>query len=534
MARLLQLWKSFVRTFQYEIWRPSALGDKSPRGRLHAFLRVISITWSGIDENNALSRAASLSFSSLLGMGPLVAIAMLVAGFAINKQDDDLAVKTLNNLIKFVAPQISQYEHERSKGADASKNGPASDILSAATLETAPAASTESPPVNPAPAPAPAAPPAEVEAVAVNPELVKLINGFVDTASNGAVGAIGALTLIIIVLQLFTSIETAFNEIWGVRRGRSWLMRIVFYWTVLTLGAVLFFGAVTGLSAGALFNAFEERIPYGSHMVALLKLMLPLGSLVLLIGVLTIFYRTIPNTRVLWRAAFIGAVVVTLLIVLNNFLAFLYVKRVVLNSSLYGSLGILPIMMFGLYIFWFFVLLGGQVSYAVQNVNFRNSQAAWTSLAESMRERLSLIVLLTICRRFNDCLPPCTASQLGQTLTVPAQVLNECLNRLVTMNLLTPVPPAPGDAATDLRYQPSRPLSRITLADFKKLDDDFGEDPDGPALRDVDPIVARYDAETAALVGGDFFRKSVEALLTEHPIDSSRPPFALGQRRVRS
>mgnify|MGYP002787049302 CR=1 FL=1 len=514
MPRIVQHWRTLQRLFQYEIWRPSALGDKSPRGRLHALLRIVSITWTGIGENNALSRAAALSFSSLLGLGPLVAIAMLVAGFAIDRQDDDLAVKTLNNLIKFVAPQITQYE--QLKAPPASGSQPPSDILTATTLNT------------PQPAP-PAA--REGEVVEVNPELVKLIDGFVDNASNSAVGAIGALTLIIIVLQLFTSVETAFNEIWGVRRGRSWLMRIVFYWTVLTLGAVLFFAAVTGLSASAVLGALEAKIPFGSEVSQLLKLMLPAGSLVLLVGVLTVFYRTIPNTRVLWRAAFIGALVVTLLIVLNNFLAFLYVRRVVLNTSLYGSLGILPIMMFGLYIFWFFVLLGGQVSYAVQNVNFRNSQAAWTTLAESMRERLSLIVLLTICRRFNDCLPPCTASQLGRMLTVPAQVLNECLNRLVSMNLLTPVPPASGEAATDFRYQPSRPLGRITLADFKRLDDDFGEDPDGPTLAEIDPIVSRYDAETGTLVRGDFFQKSIETLFKEHPIDSSRPPFALGERR---
>jgi len=516
MPRIVQHWRTLQRLFQYEIWRPSALGDKSPRGRLHALLRIVSITWSGIGENTAFSRAAALSFSSLLGLGPLVAIAMLVAGFAIDKQDDDLAVKTMNKLIKFIAPQIAQYEQERGKSLPSRPAQPQSDIVTATTLQTPNAAPT---------------PPAAEGEVEINPELVKLIDGFVASTSSNAVAGIGALTLIVIVLQLFTSIETAFNEIWGVRRGRSWLMRIVFYWTVLTLGAVLFFAAVTGLSASAVLGALESRIPFGSEVSQFLKLMLPAGSLTLLVAVLTVFYRTIPNTRVLWRAAFVGAIVVTLLIVLNNFLAFLYVKRVMLNTSLYGSLGILPIMMFGLYIFWFFVLLGGQVSYAVQNVNFRNSQAAWTTLAESMRERLSLIVLLTICRRFNDCLPPCTASQLGRMLTVPAQVLNECLNRLVSMNLLTPVPPASGENATDFRYQPSRPLGRITLADFKRLDDDFGEDPDGPTLAEIDPIVSRYDAETGTLVRGDFFQKSIETLFKEHPIDSSRPPFALGERR---
>jgi membrane protein len=317
---------------------------------------------------------------------------------------------------------------------------------------------------------------------------------------------------------LFTSVETSFNEIWGVRRGRSWIMRIVFYWTVLTLGAVLFFAALTGLSAGALFNAFEARIPYGSELVATLKFFLPAGSLVILVAMLTIFYRTIPNTHVWWRAALIGALVVAALIVLNNFLAFLYLKRIVLQKSLYGSLGILPILMFGLYVFWFFVLLGGQVSYAVQNVNFRNSQAAWNTLAESMRERLSLIVLLLIGRRFQNCQPPCTASQLSERLKVPTQILNECLTRLVNMNLVTPVPPEGDSDSTDHRYQPARPLNRISLGEFKRLDDDLGGDPTGPLLADLDPIVHHYNGAVDALSRSELFQKPLDELFKEYPV----------------
>jgi membrane protein len=364
-----------------------------------------------------------------------------------------------------------------------------------------------------------AAPTGVTQSTPADPELVQMINGFIAGSRNGAVGTLGAITLIIIVLQLFTSVETSFNEIWGVRRGRSWLMRIVFYWTLLTLGSVLFFAAVTGLSAGALFNAFE-KIPFGDEMVSVLRFFLPAGSILLLVAMLTVFYRTIPNTHVWWRAALIGALVVAALLVLNNFLAFLYLKRIVLQRSLYGSLGILPILMFGLYVFWFFVLLGGQVSYAVQNVNFRNSQAAWSSLAESMRERLSLIVLLTIGRRFQNCLPPCTASQLGIRLKVPTQILNECINRLVKMNLVTPIPPAAGTDETDYLFQPARPLSRITLGEFKRLDDDFGGDPTGPLLADLDPIVKRYNDTIEGLERTELFQKPLDQLLLEYPVTS--------------
>lgn len=533
----LDLWQRAVRLYTRDIWRNEYLNGRGIKARFYALLRIVSITLTGIAETKSASRAAALSFSTLLGLGPLMAIAVLVAGFVLDRQDPDLAVNTLNRLIKFVAPQVTQYERlEAEQKASSSAPVPRSDIVAAANLNLPPAdvsgtrvpVEPSAPPTPPPPPdsdPAPAAPPAPADAPAdaVNPELVEMIEGFISGSKSSTAGIVGVVTLIFIVLQLFTSVENAFNEIWGVRQGRTWLMRIVYYWTVLTLGAVLFFAVVTTLSAGAYLTVVERSLPFGlgGAVVDFLRWILPSLSLLLLMGVLALFYKFIPNTRVLWRSAFAGAFLVGLLVVANNYLAFLYLSKVVQQRSLFGSLGILPILMFGLYIFWFFLLLGGQVSYAIQNVHFRNSQAAWNTLAESMRERLSLTVLLRIGRRFRDCLPPVTASQLGTELGVPTQILNECLNRLVHMRLLTPVPPEKGDQENDLRFQPARPLNRTTLADFKRMDDDHGGDPTGPKLTDIDPIVLSYDEKLGSFQDGEFFQKTLDELIDAHPM---RPP----------
>ncbi len=574
------VWQRAHNLYIRDIWRNQYLDDRSLRGRGYALLRIVSITITGINETKSASRAASLSFSTLLGLGPLMAIAVLVAGFVLDRQHPDLAVNTINRVIKFVAPQVTQYEQlENQKAAASQPVPPSTDIVTAEKLvhqptlnpsvSTSPSVSpfsNPSPPpesvkptsqssidnadglflappgtaINlpapPAPSPQPTsqsmidAPPADKTAPhsadpatappPANPELVELIDGFIAGSKSSTAGIVGVLTLIVIVLQLFTSVENAFNEIWGVRQGRTWIMRIMFYWTVLTLGAVLFFALVTSLSAGAYLNVVKENLPFGlgATLVDFLRWLLPSLSALLLMAVLALFYKYIPNTRVLWRSAAAGAVLVGLLVVANNYLAFLYLSKVVQQRSLFGSLGILPILMFGLYIFWFFLLLGGQVSYAIQNVHFRNSQAAWNTLAESMRERLSLTVLLRIGRRFRDCHPPCTASELGAEIGVPTQILNECLNRLVTMRLLSPVPPGAHETANDFRFQPARPLNHTTLADFKRLDDDHGGDTTGPTLTDFDPIVLAYHDEINRLQNNPFFQKSLDDLITAFPM----------------
>ncbi len=463
----------------------------SARGWLYACLRVVSITWTVFFETKVPSRAAALSFSSLLSLGPLIAIAVLVGGFVLGKNDDpNFVANKVGILLEQVAPQLRSLQSV--------------DGANVQLGET------------------------------VNPQIVAMINGFITSARNGYGGVFGALSLIFIVLLMFKAVEDAFNDIWGIRLGRSLLMRIVFYWTILTLGAVLFFASVALVGAGAALNVFKEsfgKLPGGENLIAALSWSLPLFSLTLLVVMLTLVYRVIPNTHVFWRAAFAGAFVVTGLLMLNNFVAFFYVRRVVQTQNLYGQLAVPLVLMLGLYIFWLYILIGGVISYAVQNVHFRNSQAAWGQLTESMRERLSLVVLLTIGRRFHECLPPITASQLSDLLKVPTQILNECVNRLVAMNLITTLRPAPNTPATEHRYQPARPLGRINLFDFKTLDDNYGDDPIGQALERIDPILHHYDKELGTLGEHPFFKRSLEELFAEHPFDESRPPFSLGQKR---
>jgi len=484
--RLAEAWPRLVRIYQKDIWQSGQLMDHSPRGWLYAALRVISISATVFLESRVASRAAALSFSSLLGLGPLIAIMVLVAGFALGKNDPNLVASTVTRMIKVVAPQIGQYEQ------------------------------------------------LNVDSSAANPQLADILHNIVTASGSVSAGTLGGLSLILIVLLLFKSIEDAFNDIWGVRDGRSLMMRVVYYWTILTLGTVLFFSSVALLGAGAFVNVFMEKLPGGVELLHLLSWSLPVFSFLLLAGMLMICYRVIPNTRVFWRAAAVGGAVVAALLMLNNFVAFLYVKRVVLERSLYGSLAIVPVLMLGLYIFWLYVLIGGVVSYAIQNVHFRNSQAAWSLLTESMRERLALVVFLTICRRFRDCLPPISASHLSAMLKVPTQLLNECLNRLVQMKLVTVLQAAAHSSASDHLYQPARPLNRMTLFDFKTLDDNLGDDPIGQSLEHIDPLVPRYNAALEQLGEQEFFQKNLEDLLVEYPFDESRPPFAMGQRRPKS
>lgn len=486
-SRLRQVWEQ-------DIWLASGKDQNYLRGRFFALLRIISITVYGLHDLKVAARAAALSYSSLLGLGPLVALTVLISGFALGNRDPAVVAEGLGNIIGIIAPQVSLHE-------PASKAAPADQPAGTARAAAKPT---------------------------VDPDLVHLIETFIASSRSGTAGVVGILVLLFIVLQLFTTVENTFNDIWGVRRGRSWLTRVVYYWATVTLGALLFFASITLLSAGALANVFRpilDRLPFGEGFASLLAWLLPSSSLLVLLGLLTLFYRLIPNTRVRWRAALIGAVIVTLLLFLNNYLAFLYFRGVVRTKSLYGSVALPIVLMAGLYVFWFIVLVGGQITYAVQNVRYRSSKTAWHSLNVATRESLSLLMLLLIARRFKECLPAYSTTELAHRIRVPSQILNESLNSLSDLGLIAQLPSVePGDQS-NYRYQPARPLGSITLVEFRQLFENHGEAPSGEMLDDIDPILAHYHERIEALLPQVFGDQSLEALIDRFEPSRTTAPF---------
>ena len=103
LTRLRRLWDQ-------EIWAAGLSRERTMRNRMLAVLRILSITLSGLQELKVAARAAALSYSSLLGLGPLVAIAVLIAGFALGDRDPTFVANGVSRVIGFIVPQIDQYQ----------------------------------------------------------------------------------------------------------------------------------------------------------------------------------------------------------------------------------------------------------------------------------------------------------------------------------------------------------------------------------------------------------------------------------------
>lgn len=432
-----------------DIWELQYLGRKTLRARVYYLLRILTLTWQGLRRNKIPVQAAALTFYSLIGIGPLIALGIMISGFALEKGSEELVLEKIYDAIAWAAPQIA--------------------------LEAEPGEGSE-----------------------MEEQMLGMIQQFSEAASSGTVGAVGVVMLFVIGIQVLSSIEGSFNTVWGVRQGRKLGERIVTYWTFISLGAVLGTLSVTLLTLNAIVSRMET-LPMGAMLAQLFLFFSPIISFLMIVSLLAVFFRFIPNTHVQWRPAFCGSVIVVLMLHIYNMLSFLYVDRVVQTNSLYGSVGIIVILMLGLYIFWLLILLGGQVTYAVQNADFLTNENAWQKVSERARELISLSILLLVTKRFQSGEPPMQSSELLEKLRVPSHILNSSISRLCELGYLNPIEGNTSEKERNRAYQPGRPAESITLGSFKQSFESYGNNEGIDIVSSVHPAIGNYLDEVASL-----------------------------------
>lgn len=297
------------------------------------------------------------------------------------------------------------------------------------------------------------------EGRAAREEVVIKITDFIANIHSGALGLSGTLGLIATAILLLGNIESTLNDIWGVSRGRNWFARVIQYWAAITLGPLLSVLAI-GLTISGQFKAMQERL---SFVPLLPELVFSCAPFLVLVLAFTLFYQLMPNTKVQWRAALVGALVGGLLWNLNSQFNVLFASRVITASKIYGPLSAIPVMLIGLYFSWLIMLFGAQVSYAFQNRRTYLQERHAETVNQRGREFVALRVMVQAGKQFRKGQPPLTAVKLAESLDVPTRLVMQVVHPLVTARLLVESASAGG---REPGYLPARPLAQISGADI--------------------------------------------------------------------
>jgi membrane protein len=283
-------------------------------------------------------------------------------------------------------------------------------------------------------------------------QVSRFLDQFVANVSAGAIAGLGVLVLFYSVVGMVVNAENSFNAIWGVRRGRPFLLRFAIYWALLTVAP-----AVVAFSISVTANL--QQSPRVRELLGLMpEGLLPAGMRVgmqaaSLLGVcfaFTLALVIIPHTRVRFRAAVAGGVVGGVIWHLSKML-YVYLSATAFRySAIYGALGALPIFMIWIYVSWLIVLFAATYAYHVQQgIGVApHARATLGSASQQYRERLSLNLCVALAAGLRTRQPLATARELAMGAGAPLSLVAELLHELALARLLIEVPARVGGGWT--------------------------------------------------------------------------------------
>lgn len=177
------------------------------------------------------------------------------------------------------------------------------------------------------------------------------LNTFISNTSS--MTAVGGVFVFITAMMLISTIDKNLNFIWRVKRKRRMVYSFSMYWMVLTLGP-LFMGASLALSS---YITSEQYI--SQEVVSGIYRILPI---ILSMSTFVGLYMLVPNIKVKFFHACTGALVAGLLFELSKKGFAMYITAFPSYQLIYGALAAIPILFVWVYLCWFIVLVGAEVT----------------------------------------------------------------------------------------------------------------------------------------------------------------------------
>lgn len=187
-------------------------------------------------------------------------------------------------------------------------------------------------------------------------------------SSKGTVVAtiLAVLILLFAASRVIGAMRGALNDIWGVPGRAGGGVKGYVFTKIFDLGMVIVIGImfmatmVANAVASAVVSRFTEALPIPDWALTAAGIAF---SLVVVTFFLTIVFRVLPNMRVSWGDALLGAAVAAVFFGIGNYLIGLYLGRVSI-ASIFGAAGALAILMIWTYYIAQIVLFGAEITRA--------------------------------------------------------------------------------------------------------------------------------------------------------------------------
>lgn len=275
---------------------------------------------------------------------------------------------------------------------------------------------------------------------------------------GGLIAGVGVVLLLWSVIKLLSSIENSFNEIWEIKRDRTWTRKITDYLSIMLIGPIFIIlsgGLTVWLKTG--LDTVASNVEIISPVTAIF---LKIFAFALIWGMFIFLYMALPNTKVTFKGALMGSFVAALLFEL---LQWAYVSSqigVAQYNKIYGSFAALPLFLIWIQYSWFVVLFGAELTFAHQNVDHYELESDINNISDRYKRVIALLIANLVVKNFNEGKTALTSIEIAAKLDLPLRLARVIINEFIETGVFNEVKM---HNDKEIGYQPGITDTKLTV-----------------------------------------------------------------------
>jgi len=292
-------------------------------------------------------------------------------------------------------------------------------------------------------------------------EIFGFANSLLANTKGGLIAGVGVILLFWAIIKVLGNIENSFNDIWSVKKDRTFARKITDYLSVMLVAPVLLVisGSVTvfiSTELAAITNKFDVMGILGTVVVVLLEIT-PFAIMWVLFSFLYIF---MPNRQVNRKSGFVAGVIAGSVYVIVQLIYVKFQVGVAKYNAIYGSFAALPLFLTWLQLSWLVVLAGAEISCIHQNMDMLEYGPDARRANHYFRRLVALRIVNFMSRNFATGEVPLTAARISESLEIPRGLTTELVEELTESGILIE---AANRGRDETAYVPARDTDQLTV-----------------------------------------------------------------------
>jgi membrane protein len=354
-------------------------------------------------------------------------------------------------------------------------------------------------------------------------ELARQVVHFANRVSSGVAGWVGLGILAYTLFGTIKKVEDSFNFVWHVDHPRGLGRRIGEYLTLLIVGPLLLVGFI-GLMHSALDTAAVQEV---ARLRPLRHAAIAVAPYAMVTVFFTGMYMLVPNTRVHWRPALLGALVAGVLWATIGKLFTSFVMYSTRLQIVYAGFAVVVAGLLWTYFGWLILLAGAQLSFYLQNPMYLRLGLHVPQLSCAEVEQVALRVMYYVGRAHLSGSEHWTAHGLASELGVPGIAVARVVAAFEQAKLI--------GVADDEELVPARDIGQISVAEILEVARNQGSQhltpgqfltPRAIAVPSVDKLLASLEEARRNRCGNLTLRDLVQEAPRREFIGENREQFS--------